>query len=57
MFLLDKNARIPLTKEVLGPDCKVAELKVIAVTRDKMPSEVAYKRYELRGNLQPIQNE
>ena len=52
-FLFDKDARITLSKELIGADCKVVELKVIAVTRDKLPSEVAYKRYEIREGLGP----
>ena len=31
----------------------MVELRVIAVTDKKLPSEVAYKRYELKENLRP----
>mmetsp|Transcript_6951 Transcript_6951/g.8360 ORF Transcript_6951/g.8360 Transcript_6951/m.8360 type:complete len:85 (+) Transcript_6951:806-1060(+) len=52
-FLSDKHAKIILTKELIGADCKVVELKVIAVTKDKLPSEVAYRRYEMKEELRP----
>ena len=52
--LLDQGgARIKLSKELLGDDCKVVELKVIAVTEGKMPSEVAYRKYEIREGMPP----
>ena len=51
MFMNDRT--ITLSRENLGADCKVVELKVIAVTKDKLPSEVAYKRYEIKEGLAP----
>jgi len=58
-ILNDKDARITLSKELIGADCKFVEIKVIAVTQEKLPSEVAYKRYEIREGLnpKPIQQE
>ena len=51
-FLRDQGgAQITLTRELLGPDCKEVILKVIAVTKDKLPSEVAYKRYTIKEGL------
>ena len=49
----DKNRKIVLSKELLGEDCKIVEIKVIAIQDKKLPSEVAYKRYELNERLQP----
>lgn len=50
-FLYDKSARIILSKEALGVNCKVVELKVIAVAKDQMPSVIAYKRYDMKEGL------
>ena len=47
------GARIIFSKERIGIDCKVVELKVIAVTQGKLPSEVAYRKYEIREGLAP----
>ena len=53
-FQLDKGgAVITLTRERIGADCKVVELKVIAITEGKLPSEVAYRKYEINERLQP----
>ena len=37
-FLLSKSARIQLSRDFIGADCEVVELKVIAVVKDKLPS-------------------
>ena len=55
MFFRDKEAWIELSPELIGPNCSVVELKVIAVAENKMPSEVAFKRYELKADIQPKQ--
>ena len=52
-FLHSKAARIQLNRDFIGADCKVVELKVIAVTKDKLPSLVAYKKYDINQHLQP----
>lgn len=51
-YVSGKNARFTLSSIIKG-DCKVVELKVIAIAKDRMPSEVSYKRYELRHGIQP----
>jgi len=52
-FRPDPTGQILLSKEFIGADCKVVELKVIAVTEGKLPSEVAYKRYEIKEGMAP----
>lgn len=52
-FRSDPTGRILLSKELIGADCKVVELKVIAVKEGRLPSEVAYRRYEINESLQP----
>lgn len=42
-----------LSKELIGADCKHVELKVIAVTEGKLPSEIAHREYVIREDLDP----
>lgn len=59
-FLFDQGgARIKITQDLIGPDCKSIDLKVIAVSDGKMPSEIVFKRFEVREGVPvvPIQQQ
>ena len=44
---------LKLTKELLGPDCTKAEIKVISFRIGQLPSFVAVKTYKMVDNKPP----
>ena len=45
---------LKLTKELLGPDCTKAEIKVISFRIGQLPSFVGIKTYKMVANKNPI---
>lgn len=50
----DHVRKIILSKELLGPNCDKAELKVIGFVEGRLPSLVAVKTYQLRADKPTI---